>query len=571
MKEKMMTEGKYDYIIIGAGSAGSVLANRLTENPATTVLVLENGGNDNSIMVRMPTALQYPMKTKRFNWGYLTEPEPRLNNRRMDLSRGKAIGGSSSINGMIYVRGNAGDYEKWEELGAKGWGYRDCLPYFKKSETCAYGEDMYRGGNGPIHTSNGNGMINPLYTAFIRAGAEAGYGISEDYNGYRQEGMCRMDMTVKNGVRCSTALAYLKPAMKRPNLTVLTHALVKRVLLEGKRAVGVEYIRNGKTEKVLAGREVILSAGSIGSPHILQLSGIGPVGVLKKAGIELRHELPGVGENFQDHLESVIQYEIKDPAISYNRKLGLISKFFIGARWVLFKSGLGATNHFESTGFIRTHAGRKYPNVQFHFLPMTIRYDATGGAEIPGYQIHFGVNNPYSRGWVRAKTPNPQDYPELQVNYMSDPRDVEEYRTAFKLTREIGMQPAFDPYRKREVDPGDGVQTDDEIDAWVRQHVEVAYHPTCSCKMGADDDPMAVVDTDCRVRGLEGLRVVDSSIFPTVPNGNTNGPTIMLAEKAADIIRGLPPLPASNAPYWLDPKWETRQRERNPVRKAAQE
>lgn len=562
-----MEEVRYDYIIVGAGSAGCVLANRLTENPAVNVLVLEFGGNDNSILIRMPTALQYPMSTRRFNWGYWTEPEPYLNGRRMDLSRGKAIGGSSSINGMIYVRGNAGDYEKWEELGAKGWGYRDCLPYFRKSETCAYGEDMYRGGRGPIHTNNGNGMINPLYTAFIRAGAEAGYGMTQDYNGYRQEGMCRMDMTVRDGVRCSTALAYLKPVMKRRNLTVVTQALVRRIVLQGRTATGVEYIKDGKTQTMLVGREVILSAGSIGSPHILQLSGIGPSAVLKKAGIEVRHELPGVGENFQDHLESVIQYEIKDPSISYNRRLNLASRFLIGARWVLFKSGLGATNHFESTGFIRTHAGRKYPNVQFHFLPLNIRYDAKGGADIPGYQIHFGVNNPFSRGWVRARTPNPQDHPELQVNYMSDPRDVEEYRTAFRLTREIGLQPAFDPYRLREIDPGEEVQSDDEIDGWVRENVEVAYHPTCSCKMGSADDPMAVVSRDCRVRGIDGLRVVDSSIFPTVPNGNTNGPTIMLAEKAADIIRGLPPLPPSPAPFWVAPQWETRQRESEPVRK----
>ena len=555
----------FDYVIVGAGSAGCVLANRLTEDAGTSVLLLEYGGKDDSIFVQMPTALSIPMNMPRFNWGFWSEPEPNINNRLVDVSRGKTIGGSSSINGMIYVRGNACDLDQWEELGAHGWGYRDCLPYYKKAESCAYGEDQYRGGSGPLHTCNGNGMKNPLYRAFIKAGEEAGYGVTDDYNGYRQEGMCKMDMTVKNGVRCSTANAYLKPVLHRKNLTVLMHALTKKLVLEGKKAVGIEYEREAQTRVVKANREIILSAGSIGSPHIMQMSGIGPTQVLKNAGIEVLHELPGVGENLNDHLESVVQYETSLP-VSLNRHMGPIGKFLIGTRWYFFKSGLGATNHFESTGFIRTRAGLKWPNVQFHFLPAVVRYDGKGNAGPQGYQIHFGINKLKSRGWVHLKSSDPLEKPEIVLNHFQDQQDIDDYRMAFRLTREIGMQPAFDEFRKREIDPGEHVQTDDEVDAWVRENVETAYHPTCTCKIGADDDPMAVVDSSCRVRGIQNLRIVDSSIFPSVPNGNTNAPTIMVGEKAADIIRGRDPLPPSDADSYVAPYWETKQREGQPVR-----
>ena len=560
-----MEQKTFDYVIVGAGSAGCVLANRLTEDADTSVLLLEYGGKDDSIFVQMPTALSIPMSMPRFNWGFWSEAEPKINDRLVDVSRGKTLGGSSSINGMIYVRGNACDLDQWEELGAKGWGYRNCLPYYKKAENCAYGEDDYRGGSGPLHTCNGNGMKNPLYRAFIKAGQEAGYGVTDDYNGYRQEGMSKMDMTVKDGVRCSTANAYLKPVLHRNNLTVFMHALTRRVVLNGKKAIGVEFDRNGQTQIVKANREVILSAGSIGSPHIMQMSGIGPSQVLKNAGIEVLHELPGVGENLNDHLESVIQYETNLP-VSLNRHMGTLGKFLIGARWYFFKSGLGATNHFESTGFIRSRAGLKWPNVQFHFLPAVVRYDGKGNAGPQGYQIHFGINKLKSRGWVHLRSSDPLAKPEIVLNHFQDQQDIDDYRMAFRLSREIGMQPAFDEFRKREIDPGEGVQTDDEVDAWVRENVETAYHPTCTCKIGADEDPMAVVDPYCRVRGIESLRIVDSSIFPSVPNGNTNAPTIMVGEKAADIIRGKDALPPSNAKAYVAPDWETKQREGEAVR-----
>jgi len=560
-----MEQKTFDYVIVGAGSAGCVLANRLTEDVDTSVLLLEYGGKDDSIFIQMPTALSIPMSMPRFNWGFWSEPEQKINDRLVDVSRGKTLGGSSSINGMIYVRGNACDLDQWEELGAKGWGYRNCLPYYKKAENCAYGEDEYRGGSGPLHTCNGTGMKNPLYRAFIKAGEEAGYGVTDDYNGYRQEGMSKMDMTVKDGVRCSTANAYLKPVLHRSNLTVLIHALTKKVVLEGKKAIGVEFERNGQTQVVKANREVILSAGSIGSPHIMQMSGIGPFQVLKNAGIDVLHELPGVGENLNDHLESVIQYETDLP-LSLNRHMGPWGKFLIGARWYFFKSGLGATNHFESTGFIRTRAGLKWPNVQFHFLPAVVRYDGKGNAGPQGYQIHFGINKLKSRGWVHARSSDPREKPKIVLNHFQDQQDIDDYRMAFRLTREIGMQPAFDKFRKREIDPGEGVQTDEEIDAWVRTNVETAYHPTCTCKIGADDDPMAVVDSVCRVRGIESLRIVDSSIFPSVPNGNTNAPTIMVGEKAADIIRDKDSLPPSSATAYVAPDWQTKQREGEAVR-----
>ena len=556
---------EFDYIIVGAGSAGCVLANRLTENPKTKVLLLELGGSDASLFIQMPTALSIPMNMKKYNWGFLTEPEPHLGGRRLQCPRGKVLGGSSSINGMVHVRGHAFDFDEWESLGAKGWAYRDCLPYFRKSETCAYGADEYRGGDGPLHTCNGNAMENPLYRAFIEAGAEAGYPSTADCNGFQQEGFGRMDMTVKDGVRCSAANAYLAPARSRANLRIETGALNRRVLLEGKKAVGVEYEKGSARHVALAGREVVLAAGSVGSPHLLQLSGIGPAAQLAEAGIPLVHDLPGVGANLHDHLEVYCQFKCKKP-ITLNSRLGFISKFLIGARWFIFKSGLGATNHFESCAFIRSNAGLKWPDIQFHFLPAAMRYDGNAAFDGHGFQVHIGPNKPQARGWVSAQSGDPRGKPQIQFNYLDNEFDRQGFRRCVRLTREIIGQPAFDPYRDGEIQPGADVRSDMEIDAWVQANVESAFHPSCTCKIGAEDDPMAVLDAECRVRGVGNLRVVDSSIFPSIPNGNLNAPTMMVAEKAADQIRGLTPLPPSGADVYLDPHWRTRQRPGEPMR-----
>ena len=547
----------FDYIIVGAGSAGCVLANRLSENPKHKVLLLETGGSDKSIFIKMPTALSIPMNTDKYAWQFNTEKEPYLNNREMHCPRGKVLGGSSSINGMVYVRGHAKDFDEWEAHGAEGWNYQACLPYFQKAETWYKGNDAYRGGNGELGVNNGNEMKNPLYTAFIKAGEQAGYDITSDYNGKQQEGFGPMHMTVKDGVRSSASREYLDPVKSRKNLTIVTGALVTKVVLEDKTAKGVEYVVNGKAETAATSNEVILSAGSIGSPHILQLSGIGDKEILEKAGVDVKHHLPGVGQNLQDHLEFYFQYKCKQP-ITLNRKLGLISKGLIGARWLLNRSGLGATNHFESCAFIRSKADVEWPDIQYHFLPAAIRYDGKSAFDGDGFQVHVGHNKPKSRGSVTLQSANPTVPPKILFNYLQHPDDIEGFRACVRLTREIIAQSAFDDFRDGEIQPGEHIQTDEEIDAFVREAVESAYHPSCSCKMGEDE--MAVVDSQTNVHGIEGLRVVDSSIFPTIPNGNLNAPTIMVAEKAADIILGKPALPPQNVPVDIHPHWQTEQR-----------
>ena len=514
----------------------------------------------------MPTALSFPMNNPKFNWDFDSEKEPQLNNRSLHCPRGKVLGGSSSINGMVYVRGHACDFDEWEELGAKDWGYRHCLPYFRRSETWKNGSDDYRGAQGPLATCNGNEMkLNPLYQAFIDAGKDAGYPVTDDYNGYQQEGFGPMAMTVKKGVRDSTATAYLDEAKKRNNLTVISKALTNKILFDGKKAIGVEYKKGNKTHKVFANKEVISSAGSIGSPTLLQHSGIGPRDVLAKASVALLHELPGVGENLQDHLEVYFQFYCKEP-ITLNSKLNLISKGLIGARWMLLRDGLGGTNHFESCAFIRSKAGQKWPDIQYHFLPAAMRYDGNAAVKGHGFQVHVGPNKPHSRGRVQIISNNPADKPSILFNYLEDERDREDWRACVRLSREIIEQPALDAYRGDEIQPGVQIKSDDEMDAWVRENVESAYHPSCTCKIGRDDDPMAVLDPDCRVRGIENLRVVDSSIFPSITNGNLNAPTIMAAEKVADIILGKTPLPPSDAPSWIDENWQNKQRLNDPVR-----
>lgn len=550
-------QASFDYIIVGAGSAGCVLANRLSEDADTTILLLEYGGSDHSIFIQMPTALSIPMNTQRFAWQFYTQAEPGLDNRRLHCPRGKVIGGSSSINGMVYVRGHAHDFEEWARRGATDWDYRHCLPYFKKADDWKYGGDAYRKQGGALAVCNGNEMKNPLYRAFIEAGRQAGYMKTDDYNGAQQEGFGAMSMTVRDGVRWSAAKAYLNPAKRRRNLTVLSGALSQRVLFEGKKAVGVEYCRGEKTMRATANREVILCAGVIGSPQLLQCSGVGPAEVLKNAGVEVVHALPGVGENLQDHLEFYFQFVCKQP-ITLNGKLDWWNKLLIGARWYFFKSGLGATNHFESCAFIRSRAGLAAPDIQYHFLPAAIRYDGKSAFKGHGFQVHVGHNKPHSRGRVWITAPHPLEKPSILFNYLQREEDRQVFRQCVRLTREIIQQPAMEPYRGAEIQPGEAVQSDREIDAFVRQATESAYHPAGTCKMGGDG--MAVVDADTRVHGIERLRVVDASIFPVIPNGNLNAPTIMTAERAADLIKGQGMLPPSEAPTELADNWQHAQR-----------
>jgi choline dehydrogenase len=548
----------FDYIVVGAGSAGCALASRLTEDGRSTVLVLEYGGSDRSIFIQMPAALSIPMNSKAYNWGYRSEPEPHLGGRRIACPRGKVLGCSSSINGMVYVRGHPLDFERWEEEGAKGWGYCNVLPYFRRAERFEGGADAYRGGAGPLATSHGR-KSNPLYEAFIEAGRQAGYAVSPDLNGERQEGFGDLDMTVSNGVRSSTANAYLRPAMKRGNLKVVTHALATRIAFEGRRAVGVHFRRLGREQKARARREVILCGGPINSPQLLKLSGVGPAAELRSLAIDVVADRPGVGENLQDHLELIFQVASKQP-ITLFAHTGLINRALIGAEWLMRGRGLGASNHFEAGGFIRSRAGVRYPDIQFHFLPMAAAYDGSTLAREHGFQAHVGPMRSKSRGAVRLRSPDPADPPRIQFNYMSHPDDWIEMRACVRLTREIFSQRAFEPYRGREIKPGADCVSDEGLDAFVRDHVESAYHPSGTCKMGSPADSLAVVDPQTRVIGVEGLRVVDSSIMPSITNGNLNAPTIMIGEKAADMIRGLDPLPASNAPYYLAPDWETKQR-----------
>jgi choline dehydrogenase len=548
----------FDYVIVGAGSAGCVLTDRLSESGADSVLLLEFGGSDRSLWIQMPTALNIPMNMARYDWRYYTEPEPHLGNRRMHTPRGKVLGGSSSINGLVYVRGNAQDFERWECEGARGWGYQHVLPYFRRAERYAGGADEYRGGEGKLATRRGL-LTNPLHAAWLAAGEQAGYPSSQDMNGFQQEGVARMDMTVGEGRRCSAANAYLRGAMRRPKVTVRTHALATRVLFEGKRAVGVRYLRGGREHEVRARREVILSAGPINSPQLLKLSGVGPAAELGALGIPLVHERSGVGENLQDHLEFYFQVASRLPVTLYSQ-LSLWRRALIGARWLLTREGLGTSNHFESGGFIRSRAGVPYPDIQFHFLPLAVSYDGSGLAREHGFQAHVGPMRSKSRGWVRLKSQDPHAAPRILFNYMSQPEDWQEMRACVRLTREIFAQPAFDPYRGREIQPGERVQSDADIDAFVRAKVESAYHPSCTCKMGDPDDALAVVDSDTRVIGLQSLRVVDSSIMPSITNGNLNAPTIMLAEKAADHIRGRQLLPPAALPYYLAPDWQHCQR-----------
>ncbi len=553
-----MSEESFDYVIVGAGSAGCVLANRLSEDGRASVLLLEYGGSDSSILIQMPSALSIPLNMPAYDWGYRSEPEPHLGGRSLAAPRGKLIGGSSSINGLVYVRGHALDFERWESEGAKGWSYAAVLPYFRRAETRAGGGDAWRGSSGPLHTCYGR-LANPLYRAFIAAGKAAGYGETADINGFCQEGFGRLDMTVHRGRRWSAANAYLKPALGRRNLALRTRTLATAILLEGRSATGVRYRRGGEEHVARARREVVLAAGPFNSPQLLKLSGIGPADELKQHGIALKHELPGVGENLQDHLEFYFQLECTQPVTLYSAQHPL-AKALIGLTWLLRHDGLGATNHFECGGFIRSHAGVRHPDLQYHFLPLAMSYDGKTLAARHGFQAHVGPLRSRSRGRVRLASADPLVRPHLFFNYMSQPDDWQEMRAAVRLTREIFAQAPLAPYRGRELQPGSHVVSDREIDAFVRERAESAYHPCGTCRMGSPADAMAVVDPETRVIGLARLRVADSSIMPSITSGNLNAPTVMIAEKAADHILGRAPLPPSEAPFHVAPDWEHAQR-----------
>ena len=549
-----------DYVIIGAGSAGCAIAYRLAE-AGKQVLIIEHGGTDAGPFIQMPAALSYPMNMKMYDWGMSTEPEPHLDGRSLVTPRGKVIGGSSSINGMVYVRGHARDYDHWAESGVQGWAYADVLPYFKRMENWHSGghggDKTWRGRKGPLHVTRGP-RINPLTRAFVKAGKQAGYPVTGDYNGAQQEGFGPFDATIWKGRRWSAANAYLRPALKRPNCTLI-RAFARKIVIKDGRAVGVEVERGGNVEVISANAEVIVAASSLNSPKLLMLSGIGPAAHLAEHDIDVVVDRAGVGQNLQDHLELYIQQAAIKP-VSLFKHWNLWGKAVIGAQWLFTKTGLGTSNQFESAAFVRSKAGVEYPDIQYHFLPMAVRYDGTAAAEGHGYQAHVGPMRSVSRGEVTLRSADPADNPRIQFNYMSAKSDWEDFRTCIRLTREILGQKAFAPFAGKEIQPGEDVQSDEALDGFIREHVESAYHPCGTCKMGAANDPMAVVDAECRVIGVDGLRVADSSIFPRITNGNLNGPSIMVGEKAADHIIGRQPLAPANDRPWINPNWETSQR-----------
>lgn len=546
-----------DFVIIGSGSAGSAMAYRLSEDGKHSVIVIEYGGSDIGPLIQMPSALSIPLNMSLYDWGFASEPEPHLGGRVLATPRGKVIGGSSSINGMVYVRGHARDFDHWAEQGAAGWGFADVLPYFKRMEDSAGGEDGWRGHGGPLTVQRGS-RTNPLYGAFVEAGRQAGFELTEDYNGAKQEGFGPMEQTIRGGRRWSAASAYLRPALRRKNV-ILVKGFARRVIIENQRATGVEIEARKRIQVVRARREVIVAASSINSPKILMLSGIGPGQHLRENGIPVIADRPGVGRNLQDHMELYIQQESTKP-ITLNSVLNPFSKAMIGAQWLFFKSGLGATNHFEAAAFVRSRAGVDYPDIQYHFIPAAVRYDGKAAAKAHGFQAHVGPMRSKSRGSVTLRSPDPKSKPVIRFNYMSHPDDWKEFRHCIRLTREIFGQAAFDPYRGKELSPGSHVQSDDDLNAFIRDHAESAYHPCGTCKMGRADDAMSVVDPECRVIGIEGLRVADSSIFPRVTNGNLNAPSIMTGEKAADHILGRTPLPPSNQEPWINPRWQVSDR-----------
>jgi choline dehydrogenase len=540
---------QFDFIIVGGGSAGSAIANRLSADPGAKVLVLEAGRPDYKwdVFIHMPAALTIPIGNRFYDWGYQSEPEPFMNDRRIYHARGKVLGGSSSINGMIFQRGNPMDFERWAaDPGMERWSYHHCLPYFKRMETCLAGGDAFRGTSGPLELERGPGT-NPLFGAFLRSVQEAGYELTDDVNGYKQEGFALFDRNVRRGRRLSAARAYLHPVMSRPNLQVRTRALSARILFEGKRATGVEIAQSGGTEKIY-GKEIILCAGAFNSPQLLQLSGVGNARELERLGIPVVQDLPGVGENLQDHLEVYVQHSCKKP-VSMNPQLKWWRKPWIGFNWLFLRRGPGATNHFEAGGFIPSNDSVSYPNLMFHFLPLAIRYDGSSPESGHGYQVHVGPMYSDARGTVKIRSTNPAEHPALRFNYLSTEQDRREWVEAIRCARKILNQPAMEEFNGGEISPGPGIETDRQILNWVAKDGETALHPSGTCKMGVDD--MAVVDPESMsVHGLTGLRVVDASAMPYVTNGNIYAPIMMMAEKASDLILGNTPLPPERVDYF---------------------
>jgi choline dehydrogenase len=547
----------YDYIVVGAGSAGCVLAARLTETPGVRVLLLEAGPADRSWRIDMPSAVGSLLSSDRFNWNYVSEPEPFLDGRRLTHPRGRVLGGSSSINGMVYIRGHARDYDNWVLLGAPGWSYAEVLPYFIRAEKHIKGSSPYHGGEGPLSVFAPDPDASPLSAAFVRAAEQAGYPLTSDVNGEQQEGFGRIDRTTRNGRRWSAARAYLHPILGRSGLVTHTDALVHRIVLHKERAIGVDYSIRGKQGTAYADAEVIVAAGAINSPQILQLSGIGAAEHLRHIGIEPVCNLPGVGAHLNDHPDIVIQHRCSQPVslFRFNRGVG---KLLSGLRWFARHDGIAASNHFEVGGFIRSRAGVDFPDLQLTFMPLAIKPGTVEDVGTHSYQVHIDLMRPRSRGQVNIRSADPTAPPSIVFNYLQDPEDAQDLRASVRLTRDILAQPALAPFRGEELSPGRRAQSDAEIDSFVRKGVETCYHPVGTCRMGSSAD--CVVDEECRVRGIAGLRVVDASVMPAIVSGNTNAPTIMIAERVSDLIRGKTPLAKSAAPVWIHPNWQTAQR-----------
>ena len=545
---------RFDYVIIGAGSAGCVLANRLTEDPQVKVLLLEAGGKDNSILVKMPAGVGALIgKPGTYNWGFWTEAEPNLEDRKLWWPRGKGWGGSSSINGMIYIRGHARDYDQWRQMGLQGWSYRDVLPYFKRSESLEGGGDAWHGGAGPLKVSKAS-TPNPIYSATVEAGRQAGFKVTSDFNGFQQEGWGPYQLTIHDGQRWSAARGYLLPALSRSNLTSITGARTSKIVIENGRATGVEYIdaKSGQKHVVHADKELLLSAGAVQSPQILQLSGIGDPEELGKFGIPVVKALKGVGANLQDHLDVCMSWECPQPITAHSLRKGLIKTLAIGMNYAFFGKGLGRQQFLESGAFLKSRPDLDRPDLQIHTVAAIMQNHGNTSVPKDGFTFHICQLRPESRGRVGLRSANPTDDPAIFANYLATEEDRRALREGVRMMRKVAAQSALDPYRTQELFPGKDVETDEQIDAWIRKHSETIYHPVGTCKMGADGDEMAVVDGELKVRGIEGLRVVDASVMPTLVGGNTNAPTIMIAEKISDVIRGRAALPAEDAPVYED-------------------